>query len=70
MVLAKGDIIQITNREHHWFPVLLIVDDVKHFGCAAKMIHPLTNDGKIICTYIRLEEEDYTKVGVTVVSDF
>ena len=27
MTIEKGDIIQITNKDHDWFPALLIVDE-------------------------------------------
>lgn len=26
---AEGDIVQITDTSHHWFPALLVVDEVR-----------------------------------------
>lgn len=54
----KGDIVQITNIEHTWFPCLIIVDDIKSFGIQGYAICP--GEGE---AYIRLKKEDYSKVG-------
>jgi len=63
--ISKYDLIQITNKEHKWFPAILIVDEVKSFGCQAYIITP---DAEGVHEfYIRLETDDYQKVGRSVI---
>tara|TARA_R110000737_G_scaffold340221_1_gene362856 strand:- start:331 stop:546 length:216 start_codon:yes stop_codon:yes gene_type:complete len=64
MEIAHGDIIQITNLEHPWFPALMIVDEVKTFGCQA-YAHLPSSDGNNFKgqAYLRLETDHFEKVG-------
>jgi len=39
-MLNNGDVVQIINEEHRWFPCLLIVDKVKSYGVEAYTITP------------------------------
>lgn len=60
--IQTGDIIQITNKEHNWFPCLLIVDEVKSWGCTAYALipNPQSSTGQ---AFNRIKAEDYEKVG-------
>ena len=60
-----GDIIQITNETHPWYPCLLIVDEVKMWGVQAYCIVPQSNDGSepVGRAYNRIKNEDFVKVG-------
>lgn len=54
-----GAIIQITNPEHEWYPALLVVSELKSFGCQAYIKIPM-EDG---LAYLRLKTSDYEVVG-------
>ena len=43
--ISEGDIVQIVDQEHPWFPALLIVNEVKNWGVQAVVLIPKTNDG-------------------------
>ena len=61
--MKPGDIVQITNENHHWYPCLIIVSDVKSFGCQGYVLIP-HNDGELPdIAYIRLSSEEYEQVG-------
>lgn len=64
--ISNGDVIQITNAQHHWFPALCIVDEIKGFGCQAYVIVPQRNDApqSVAEAYIRLNTSDYERIGV------
>ena len=40
----QGDIVQVTNIHHPWFPALLVVQDVTEDAISANAVIP-TNDG-------------------------
>ena len=62
--IQYADILQITNDSHHWYPSLVIVSEVKSFGCTAYAFIPQKRDtGTAAPAYIRLGKEDYEKVG-------
>lgn len=61
--LEEGVIVQIVNEEHHWFPALIIVDEVKSFGLQGYCIIP-SNDGNTRNAYIRLKKGDFEIVGL------
>ena len=67
--MEKGDIIQIIDESHSWFPALLIVDEVKSWGVQAYCISPLSNDGSIPVgnAYNRLKFDQIEKVGQAVI---
>jgi len=58
MDLSRGDIVQIVDEEHHWFPALIIVDEVKGFGCQGYIDIPGKGSA-----YIRLKTEEFEVVG-------
>lgn len=60
MEIIIGDIVQITNSKHHWFPSLIIVDEVKGFGILGYMHIPDKSNSP---AYIRLNTEDFEYVG-------
>jgi hypothetical protein len=62
----RGDIIQITDEEHAWFPALLIVDEAKNWGVQAYAIIPQSNDGtkKPNTMFTRLLTGQYEGVGI------
>lgn len=66
MSTKAGDIVQIVNEKHPWFPCLLIVDEVKSWGVQAYTLVPRSNDGSesVGRAYNRLKSEDIEKVGV------
>ena len=68
MGYANGDVIQITDEKHAWFPALLIVSEVKTWGVVAYCIVPTSNDGNEQPTqaYNRLEFGTFEKVGAAV----
>lgn len=60
-----GDIIQIVQESHPWFPALLIVDEVKSWGVQAYVITPRSNDGseRPARAFNRLMNAQILKVG-------
>lgn len=65
--MKKGDIIQITDPLHKWFPCLIVVDEVKSFGVQGYAFAP-TPEGAGQA-YIRLERANYEEVGASVIVD-
>lgn len=62
--LQQGDIVQITDETHAWYPCLIIVDEVKSWGIQGFTIIP-TNDQKPNGrAYIRLKSAVYERVGI------
>lgn len=43
--MEVGDIVQITDENHPWFPCLLVVSEVKSWGVQAFAFVPHSNDG-------------------------
>ena len=64
-----GDIVQIVDEEHHWYPALITVSELKSFGCQGYMISVTSNDPAVPNNpaFIRLQEEKYERVGRAVV---
>ena len=64
-----GDVIQITDPEHSWYPCLLIVDEVKSWGVQAYAFIPKTNDGseKAGLAFNRLKFGQIAYVGMSAV---
>ena len=62
--LNIGDIVQITDEKHHWFPCLIVVDEPKSFGCQGYMYIPKDNQGTVVQAYIRLRFEEIELVGM------
>lgn len=63
--VAPGDIIQITDEKHSWYPCLLIVDEVKSWGVQAYISVPQSNDGTVApgAAFNRLNWADFELVG-------
>lgn len=66
-ICEVGDIVQITNRNHPWFPCVLLVSEVKAWGVRAAVLAPATNmpnePGGPMQYWNRLRWVDFTVVG-------
>jgi len=62
----EGDIVQITNEEHHWYPCLVIVSEPKSWGIQGYVPIPIKE--KVAPAYIRLEDKEITIVGKAVIT--
>lgn len=62
--MTMGDIVQIVDEDHHWFPCLIVVDEVKSWGIQGYAMIP-NNDPNTETSnaYIRLTEGQYQEVG-------
>jgi hypothetical protein len=58
-----GDIVQITNDDHHWFACLIIVTEVRNWGIIGYITIPTNRDEPNGTAYIRLKNEDFQVVG-------
>lgn len=60
-----GDIVQIVDEDHAWFPCLLIVSEVKSWGVQAYALIPKSNDGSERTgeAYNRLKDDQIQRVG-------
>lgn len=66
MNFEEGDIVQITDESHSWFPCLIIVTEQKSWGVQGYMSIP-TNDAEPNGNaFIRLKHEQVEKVGKAV----
>lgn len=65
MSAKEGDVIQIIEPSHPWYPALLIVDEAKTWGVQAGCIVPNSNtDAASTSTaYNRLKNGDFEVVG-------
>ncbi len=63
MEVEAGEIVQITNEEHRWYPCLVVVSEPKSFGCQGYVTIPKNDDQPNDNAYIRLEHSDYETVG-------
>lgn len=61
--MNPGDIVQIINEKHHWYPCLVIVSEVKSWGVQGYLTIPQDNSGNVANAYIRLTNEDILIVG-------
>lgn len=68
-MVQRGDVIQVTNPDHPWYPSLMIVDEDFDNGCRAKLPYPRNAQSQIHVLYIRMQSPDYRKVGHTVIKD-
>ena len=67
--MKKGDIVQITDEKHPWFPCLLIVDEVKPWGVQAACLIPNSNKNNDIGrAFNRLKTARFKVVGKAVIS--
>lgn len=56
--MERGDIIRVLP-EHDWAGCLMTIEEVKSFGCMARMVLPLQG-----VTYIRLESKDFEIINI------
>lgn len=63
--VERGDIIQISDTSHAWYPALLFVDEAKAWGVQAGVIVPVRNDtaGSVSVAYNRLRFGQFVLVG-------
>lgn len=61
--VQAGDIVQVTNDDHHWFGCLIVVSEPKSFGCQGYVSFPKDNAGNVADAYIRLNHADFERVG-------
>ena len=68
--MNKGDIIQIIDETHAWYPALLIVHEVRLWGTQAYVIVPKSNDGSELpaLAFIRLANKKIKKVGKAIIT--
>ena len=64
-MIKSGNIVQITDVTHPWFPCLLIVGEVKSWGVNACALVPQSNDGseQVSQAWNRLRFEQVEVVG-------
>ena len=67
--IERGNIVQITDEAHAWYPALLIVGERKPWGVQAVTIVPESNDGSKppIQYWNRLSWDQIERVGIAVV---
>lgn len=60
-----GDLVQIVDEAHGWFPCVLFVSEVKSWGVIAFAMIPKANDGSVkpAEAYTRLEHNAIQRVG-------
>jgi hypothetical protein len=66
--IEMGDVVQITNQDHHWFGCLIVVSEPKTFGCQGYISIPHDNVGDVRDAHIRLNTEDFEYVGHAVLT--
>jgi hypothetical protein len=68
--MKKGDVVQITDETHAWYPALLIVSEAKAWGVQAYVIVPKSNDGSELpaLAFNRLTNEQIQKVGEAIIA--
>lgn len=60
-MIKRGDVIQCTESAGEWCGCLMIVEEVKSFGCMASMKVPFKGTA-----YMRLNSDQYEKIGTAV----
>lgn len=63
ITIKRGDVVQITDEKHHWYPALLIVEEVKPFGCLAYAHCPADGNNFSGAAFIRLNHDVYARIG-------
>lgn len=62
--MKRGDVVQITDEKHPWFPCLLIVDKAKSWGVQAVCLIPNSNErNDVRQAFNRLKTEQVEMVG-------
>lgn len=60
-MIKRGSVIQINEKVPEWCGCLMMVDEVKSFGCMASMKIPLQG-----VAYLRLMSDQYEYIGEAV----
>lgn len=68
----EGQVIQITDEKHSWYPSLLIVKDAYKWGVQAYVIIPKSNDGSEApsMAFIRLNNDTFEVVGDSIIKAY
>lgn len=66
-LLLPGDIVQITDEGHHWFPCLIVVSELKSFGVQGFAFMPQNDGSGTGEAYIRLNAGSYEPVGASAI---
>lgn len=63
--IQAGDIVQITDDAHHWFPALIVVTEPKAWGIQGCALIPQSNEpgARASQAFIRLKREQFERVG-------
>ena len=62
--LKVGDIVQITGESQRWCGCFVVVTELKSFGIQGYM--PVPHVNTVGTAYVRLNKEDYERVGTAV----
>lgn len=62
--IKEGDIVQITDENHHWFPCLIIVSEVKGFGVQGYITMPTNDKEPNGNAFIRLNTDQFDFIGM------
>ena len=66
----RHDIVQITDENHHWYPCLIIIDEIKSWGIQGYLCAPkdnLGNEDSVGSYFIRLKNGQFEPVGKAIV---
>ncbi len=66
--LKPGDIVQITDEKHQWFPCFLVVWELKGFGILGYITIPTNGETRNDDAFIRINTEQFVKVGEAVIA--
>lgn len=64
-VIHPGDIVQITDPNHHWFPALIVASEIRSWGCQG-FCFVVKNDAKAGEAYIRLKTGQFEYCGTCI----
>lgn len=65
--MKPGDVVQIIDPSHHWFPALLVVDEVKDWGIQGYATAINNDPGPCPAAYIRVKNEQIARIGEAIV---
>lgn len=60
-VIKRGDVIQIINQDHEWYPCFLMVNEVNARTVLAFLLFP--SDDGVKQAYMPLAFEEFEKIG-------
>ena len=62
-MVERGDIVQIIDESHPWFPALIVVDEPSSYGCQGYTLIVDNTPDLNKRALVRLNAEQYEKVG-------